>query len=68
MLEVATTQLLEVDPERPGPIVGPTNDYAAAIEAAMGRVAFQGGSVDDAVREGQRALDAALERYADDNG
>lgn len=68
MLEVASTQLFEVDPERPGPIVGPTTDYAAAIEAAMGRVAFQGASVDDAVREGQRDIDTALRRYAEDNG
>lgn len=68
MLEVASRQLYEVDPERPGPIVGPTADYGAAIEAALGQVAFEGASVDDAVREADARIDDALRRYEEDNG
>jgi ABC-type glycerol-3-phosphate transport system substrate-binding protein len=67
MLRTASTQLFDVDPDRPGPIVGPTVDYGAAVEAALGKVAFQGASVDDAIAQAEEDLDAALQRYEEDN-
>jgi ABC-type glycerol-3-phosphate transport system substrate-binding protein len=68
MLETASNQLFDVDPDRPGPIVGPTADYGAAIEAALGKVAYQGASIDSAISQAQEEIDAALSRYEEDNG
>ncbi|HYI61489.1 MAG TPA: extracellular solute-binding protein [Acidimicrobiales bacterium] len=67
MLGVASEQLAGVDPERVGPVVGPTTDYASIIEGALSRIAYQGASVDAVIAQADRELDAALERYAEDN-
>ncbi len=67
MLRVATTQLEEVDADTPSPLIGPREDYSSIVEAALGKVAFQGSDPGQAVAEAQAALDSALERYADDN-
>lgn len=67
MLRTAFTQLEDVSADQPGPLVGPREDYTSIVEAAMGRVAFQGADPADAVAQADRELDAALQRYAEDN-
>lgn len=67
MLRVAVSQLESVSESQPGPLVGPREDYSSVIEAALGRVAFQGADPADAVRDADRELDRALQRYAEDN-
>lgn len=67
MLQVATSQLLELDPDRPGPIVGPKTAYQQAIEAALSQVVNQGADPDQVVASTDAALDAILARYTEDN-
>lgn len=66
LLTVGTAQLTELDPDRPGPIVGPRNPYYTAIESALSRVA-RGGSIDSAVTKASDEIDGILEQYAEDN-
>ncbi len=68
MLRTATTQLESIDADVPGPLIGPREDYGDIVEAALGKVAFEGADPDAAIQTAQRDLDAALQRYADDNG
>lgn len=68
MLKVASDQLQSIDPERPGPLIGPRGDYGSIVEAALGKVAFEGADPDGAVETADRDLTAALLRYVDDNG
>lgn len=67
MLAVAYDQLLAIDPERPGPSIGPYTKYSDAIKNALESMVFEGRSPDEAIAEAQEAIDAALERYAEDN-
>lgn len=67
MLRVATEQLDSVSADTPGPLVGPREDYTSIVGDALGRVAFQGADPADAVARADRELDAALQRYAEDN-
>jgi sn-glycerol 3-phosphate transport system substrate-binding protein len=67
MLRVAYSQLLEVDPERPGPQIGSYNAYANAIENALDTMMFKGASAADAIAQAHEEIDAALQRYAEDN-
>jgi len=67
LLHVGVEQLLAIDPDKPGPSVGPKPSYTQAIEAAMGRVAFEGDDVDDVIRDTQRDLNLILQQYVEDN-
>jgi ABC-type glycerol-3-phosphate transport system substrate-binding protein len=67
MLRVAYSQLLEVDPDRPGPQIGPYRAYSDAIENALDTMMFKGASVAVAVSKADAEIDDALRRYAEDN-
>lgn len=68
MLKVSYDQLLTVDPERPGPQIGPYRGYSDAIKNSLDRLVLRGDSVDAVVTAADREIQAALERYVEDNG
>ncbi|HEX4868518.1 MAG TPA: extracellular solute-binding protein [Acidimicrobiales bacterium] len=68
LLKVGYDQLLQVDPQRPGPQIGPYVDYSDAIKNSLDRLVLQGASVDDAVKTADGEIQAALTRYVEDNG
>jgi sn-glycerol 3-phosphate transport system substrate-binding protein len=67
LLKVGYDQLLQVDPQRPGPQIGPYGDYSDAIKNSLDRLVLQGASVDEAVTRADAEIQAALTRYAEDN-
>jgi sn-glycerol 3-phosphate transport system substrate-binding protein len=67
LLKVGYDQLLQVDPQRPGPQIGPYSDYTAAIKNSLDRLVLQGASVDAVVTRADAEIQEALTRYAEDN-
>jgi sn-glycerol 3-phosphate transport system substrate-binding protein len=67
LLKVAYDQLLQVDPERPGPQIGPYTDYSDAIKNSLDRLVLQGDSVDAVVERADAEIQEALDRYNEDN-
>lgn len=65
MLRVGYEELLGVDPERPGPQIGPYDAYVDAVRRSLDQVVLGDASVDEAVVGAQAALDEALRDYAE---
>jgi sn-glycerol 3-phosphate transport system substrate-binding protein len=68
LLKVGYDQLLQVDPQRPGPQIGPYVDYSDAIKNSLDRLVLQGDSVDSVVTRADEEIQEALTRYVEDNG
>ncbi len=68
MLKVAYDQLLQVDPQRPGPQIGPYPDYQTAIQQSLERLVFNNESVDTVIAAAQGDIQRALDAYNEDNG
>ena len=56
-----------VDPDKPGPQVGPYPDYKTAIQTSLDSLVFNGASVDDAIAQAQSDIQDALTAYNEDN-
>ena len=59
---------MAIDPERPGPQIGPYTDYSDAIKNSLDRLVLQGASVDAVMTPAQDEIQEALTRYVEDNG
>jgi sn-glycerol 3-phosphate transport system substrate-binding protein len=68
MLKVGYDQLLTVDPDRPGPQIGPYRAYSEAIKNSLDRLVLRGDDVDEVIAAADREIQAAIERYAEDYG
>lgn len=68
ILKVGYEELLAINPENPGPQIGPYLDYANAIENSLDRLVLQGASVDEVVADAQAEIQEALDRYNEDFG
>jgi sn-glycerol 3-phosphate transport system substrate-binding protein len=67
-LALAYDELLDgVDPNFPGPLIGPYDEFRAAIRRSVDSVVFAGVEPDVAVREAAAATTAAIERYEQEN-
>src|SRR3954454_1452553 len=67
MLKTAYQQLLQVDPDKPGPSIGPYPQYVDAIHKSLESMAFDGKSPDAAIAQAQTDIQAALTQYIEDN-
>jgi sn-glycerol 3-phosphate transport system substrate-binding protein len=67
LLKVGYDELVAVDPDNPGPQIGPYGDYKTAIARSLDRLVFEGASVDDVIAEAQAAITEALQAYNEDN-
>jgi sn-glycerol 3-phosphate transport system substrate-binding protein len=68
LLKTAYDQLLQVDPERPGPQIGPYAAYNDAIKNSLDRLVLRGDSVDSVIARADEEIQEALDRYNEDNG
>lgn len=68
MLKVGYDQLLTVDPERPGPQIGPYKAYSEAIKNSLDRLVLRGDSVESVIATADAEIQAAIDRYAEDYG
>lgn len=68
ILKVAYDQLVAVDPENPGPQIGPYTDYSDAIKDSLDRLVLGGAAPDDVIARADGTIQDALTRYIEDNG
>jgi sn-glycerol 3-phosphate transport system substrate-binding protein len=66
-LQVAYNGLQKVDPDHPGPQIGPYTETRSAVRSALDALLFGGVDVDGAITEADRTIADALESYADEN-
>lgn len=65
-LAIAADSLEGIDPDFPGPVVGPYPQMTTAVRSAIERVVLEGEPVPQAVEELDRALQEQLTAYADE--
>ena len=65
-LQVATSGLASIDPEFPGPLVGPYLQLREAIRGALERILMEGQPVDEELERADEAVSSALDDYARD--
>jgi sn-glycerol 3-phosphate transport system substrate-binding protein len=68
LLKTGYDQLLRVDPQRPGPQIGPYSAYTDAIKNSLDRLVLQGDSVESVIQRADEEIQGALDRYNEDNG
>jgi len=66
-LAIANQQVADIDPAFPGPLIGPYDEFRDAVREATETFVFGDASTADALAEAQRVVDAALQRYAEEN-
>ena len=67
-LNIAYQGLNELNPDFPGPVIGPYNEFRTDTRAALDSVAFTGTSTDDAIKTANTKFQAALDSYKADVG
>jgi sn-glycerol 3-phosphate transport system substrate-binding protein len=67
ILKVGYDQLVAVDPENPGPQIGPYTDYSDAIKDSLDRLVLEGQDPDDVIARADGTIQDALSRYIEDN-
>jgi sn-glycerol 3-phosphate transport system substrate-binding protein len=67
-LAVASDSLEQLDPEFPGPVIGPYNQLRASVRAAMEELTLQSGDPEALMTEIDEELQTELDTYADEVG
>ena len=63
LLKVGYDQLSLIDPDRPGPLIGPYPEYISAMQTAMESTARSGATPKAALEKANAQVDADLEQY-----
>jgi sn-glycerol 3-phosphate transport system substrate-binding protein len=63
-LKIADDEVEEIDPDFPGPLIGPYYDFRKALEASQDELMLSGATPAEALALAQAQVSAALERYA----
>ena len=66
-LSVAVEEINALDPNFPGPLIGPYTDVREAIRKSLDELLLSGTSPQDAVKQTSDAISAALQRYDQEN-
>jgi sn-glycerol 3-phosphate transport system substrate-binding protein len=66
-LAIANEQVLAIDPSFPGPLIGPYDEFRAAVRDAQDLLVFGDASPTDALADAQATVDEALQRYLQEN-
>lgn len=67
-LNTAYQGLKNLNPDFPGPVIGPFNEFRAINRAALDSVAFNGVGTKDAISKANSAFQDALDQYKNDVG
>lgn len=67
-LAVATNGTEQLDPDFPGPVIGPYKEFRATVRASLEELTLSGKGVDEAVASANRTFQEALDRYAEEVG
>ena len=63
-LKIANDQVQTIDPQFPGPLIGPYYETRVALVEAMSNLLLKHATPEDAIAGAQREIDAALDQYA----
>jgi sn-glycerol 3-phosphate transport system substrate-binding protein len=63
-LEIANGQLADIDPDFPGPLIGPYDQVKLALSDSLTSVVLAGVPPEDALADAQAEIDEALRTYA----
>jgi sn-glycerol 3-phosphate transport system substrate-binding protein len=63
-LEIANDQMDDIDPDFPGPLLGPYDEARTALSDALAAMLIEGLSPADALARAQQEIDTAIEAYA----
>jgi sn-glycerol 3-phosphate transport system substrate-binding protein len=63
LLKPAVDQLIQADPDQPGPLIGPYPDFIDDIQGAIEAVLLNGADVHDTLSEAQKQVTESLQRY-----
>jgi sn-glycerol 3-phosphate transport system substrate-binding protein len=66
-LQIAYEQVEAIDPDWPGPLIGPYTETRNAIRDSLDRLILEGQSPEDTLADADAEITEALERYADEN-
>jgi sn-glycerol 3-phosphate transport system substrate-binding protein len=66
-LETAYTQVEAIDPDWPGPLIGPYTETRNAIRDSLDRLTLEDQAPEDTLTQANDEITAALETYADEN-
>jgi sn-glycerol 3-phosphate transport system substrate-binding protein len=64
-LRLANEQVDTIDPDFPGPLIGPYDDVRLALRDAMTSMLFEGVSSAEAIASAQRRIDEVVQAYAE---
>jgi sn-glycerol 3-phosphate transport system substrate-binding protein len=67
-LAVATTSLDELDPDFPGPVIGPYNQFRSLVRDSFEKITLDGQEIDPTVDAVNESFQDALDEYANDVG
>lgn len=59
----AVEQVAALDPDRPGPLIGPYYEINQAMQTSLERLLLSGDSVDDVLAAAESEMNAALDQY-----
>ncbi len=63
-LKIANDQVQTIDPQFPGPLIGPYYETRVALVDAMSNLLLKNATPEDAIAGAQQAIDQALDAYA----
>ena len=66
-LETAYQGLQNVDPDWPGPLIGPYTETRGAVRTALDELMFSGASPDKVIGDANKTITDAIEHYNDEN-
>ncbi len=66
-LKLANDLVGAIDPDFPGPLIGPYDEFRAAVEDALDSLVFGSATPEEALAAAQEAVDAAIQRYNEGN-
>jgi sn-glycerol 3-phosphate transport system substrate-binding protein len=67
-LAVASTSLDELDPDFPGPVIGPYNQFRASVRDSFEKITLDGAEIEPTIDAVNSAFQDELTRYAEDVG
>ena len=67
-LNTAYQGLKNLNPDFPGPVIGPFNEFRAIMRTSLDSVAFNGVGVKDAIKKADTNFQASLDQYKTDTG
>jgi sn-glycerol 3-phosphate transport system substrate-binding protein len=66
LLHTGFEQLQDADPDRPGPLIGPYDDFSEDVQSSLEGIMLDGADIDSSLQSAQDDVTTSLERYAGD--